>query len=54
MKMYYTKEQCDLIWSQFAHMVANQLEVVDMQKKWDEMAKKSALKEKILKELRSK
>lgn len=53
MKCFYTKAQCDLIWSQFAVMVANQQKMADMQEKWDEMSKRSALKDKIIAELKA-
>lgn len=52
MKAYYTKEQRDLIWSQFAIMVAQQQQIVDMEQKWAEMKKHSALKDKIIAELK--
>ena len=52
MKCLYTKEQCDLIWNQFAVMVARQQQIRDMEAKWAEMAKHSALKDKILAELK--
>lgn len=51
MKCYYTKAQCDMIWSQFAVMVAQQEQIKDYEAAWAEMAKHSALKDKIRNEL---
>lgn len=46
----YTKLQQDMAWSLFALYIKQGKQVQDMQTKWDEMAKQSALKNKIIAE----
>lgn len=48
----YTKAQQDVAWALFALAVKQDMQIADMQSKWDEMAKKSALKNKIIAELK--
>lgn len=48
----YTKVQQDMAWALFALAIKQGVQIADMQSKWDEMAKKSALKDKIIAELR--
>ena len=50
--MMYTKVQQDMAWALFALAIKQEVQIADMQSKWDEMAKKSALKDKIIAELR--
>lgn len=52
MKVAYTKEQMDILWAQFAKIVWDIRKEEEIAHKWKEMGKRSALKEKILKELR--
>jgi len=54
MKCEYTQAQRDMAWALFALTIKQGQQIADMQQKWDEMAKKSALKDKIIAELRSK
>lgn len=49
----YTKAQQDVAWALFALAVKQGMQIADMQSKWDAMAKKSALKDKIIAELRA-
>ena len=48
----YTKLQQDMAWSLLALYIKQGKQVQDMQTKWDEMAKQSALKNKIIAELK--
>ena len=49
----YTKAQQDMAWALFALTIKQGMQIADMQSKWDEMAKKSALKDKIIAELKA-
>ena len=49
----YTKIQQDMAWALFALAIKQGMQIADMQSKWDEMAKKSALKDKIIAELKA-
>lgn len=48
----YTKIQQDMAWALFALAIKQGKQIADMQSKWDEMAKQSALKDKIIAELK--
>lgn len=48
----YTKLQQDMAWSLLALYIKQGKQIKDMQDKWDEMAKQSALKNKIIAELK--
>jgi hypothetical protein len=48
----YTKAQQDMAWALFALCIKQGKQIEDMQAKWDEMAKQSALKDKIISELK--
>lgn len=52
MKCEYTQAQMDMAWALFALTIKQGQQIADMQQKWDEMAKKSALKDKIIAELK--
>lgn len=52
MKCEYTQAQMDMAWALFALTIEQGQQIADMQQKWDEMAKKSALKDKIIAELK--
>lgn len=49
----YTQAQQDMAWALFALAVKQGKQIADMQSKWDEMAKQSALKDKIIAELKA-
>ena len=49
----YTKIQCDMAWALFALAIKQGKQIEDMQTRWDEMAKQSALKDKIIAELKA-
>ena len=48
----YTRLQQDMAWSLLALYIKQGKQTQDMQTKWDEMAKQSALKNKIIAELK--
>lgn len=48
----YTKIQQDMAWALFALAIKQGKQIADMQSKWDGMAKQSALKDKIIAELK--
>lgn len=49
----YTQAQQDMAWALFALAIKQGVQIADMQSKWDEMAKQSALKDKIIAELKA-
>ena len=49
----YTKVQQDMAWALFALYIKQGKQIADMQEKWDAMAKQSALKDKIIAELKA-
>jgi hypothetical protein len=49
----YTKIQQDMAWALFALAIKQGKQIEDMQARWDEMAKQSALKDKIIAELKA-
>ena len=49
----YTKIQQDMAWALFALAIKQGKQIADMQEKWDAMAKQSALKDKIIAELKA-
>lgn len=49
----YTKAQQDMAWALFALTIKQGRQIADMQSKWDEMAKQSALKDKIIAKLKA-
>lgn len=49
----YTKTQRDIAWALFATAVAQQKQITEMQDAWDKMKRHSAVKDKIIAELKS-
>ena len=49
----YTKIQQDMAWALFALAIKQGKQIEDMQARWDEMARQSTLKDKIIAELKA-
>jgi hypothetical protein len=49
----YTKIQQDMAWALFALAIKQGKQIEDMQARWDEMAKQSALKDRIIEQLKA-